>query len=248
MAAEAGLKPSPTDDSGHMGRYADYLAAGLQTLAFGSKGDRTKYRLKIAAARALEEIGYQDVKVSDICKFAEVSLGTFYVYYTDKNRIATEVVLEFVDHLYERARQVGRGRSEYDAILDTNRFFIAAYTANPGLMQCHVQMQSQLPEFREIWRPRHLKWIENLARSISRRGNYRAGMPGSPQAVAHALEVMVFHYLYAVIVSRNPLVDGEDPAHADEMARMLSTLWYRAVYGKDPPAAGATDGPRIREL
>ena len=57
MAAEAGLKPSPTDDSVHMGRYADYLAAGLQTLAFGSKGDRTKYRLKIAAARALEEIG-----------------------------------------------------------------------------------------------------------------------------------------------------------------------------------------------
>jgi hypothetical protein len=60
-------------------------------------------------------------------------------------------------------------------------------------------------------------------------------MPGSPQAVAHALEVMVFHYLYAVIVSRNSLVDGEDPAHADDMAEMLSTLWYRAVYCKDPP-------------
>ncbi|MFI0848285.1 TetR/AcrR family transcriptional regulator [Mesorhizobium sp. IMUNJ 23232] len=235
MAAEAELKPTAAEDHSHKGKYADYLAAGLGSMSFASKGDRTKYRLKIAAARALEEIGYLDVKVSDICGFADVALGTFYVYYRDKNEIAIEVVLDFVEYLYERARQVGRGTGEYEAILNTNRFFIAAYTANPGLMQCHAQLQSQLPEFREVWRPRHRKWIENLARSISRRGNYKEGMPGSPQAVAHALEVMVFHYLYAVIVSGNPLVDGEDTAHADDLAQMLSTLWYRAVYCKDPP-------------
>src|SRR3712207_4399553 len=82
-------------------RYADYLAAGLVSGAFASKGDRTRYRLRIAAARALEEIGYQDLKVSDICGFAEVALGTFYVYYRDKNEIAIEVVLDFIEHLYE---------------------------------------------------------------------------------------------------------------------------------------------------
>ena len=119
--------------------------------------------------------------------------------------------------------------------LNTNRFFIAAYRVNPGLMQCHLQLQSQLPEFRAIWRPRHLKWIENLARSIARRGNYKENMPGSAVAVAHALEGMVFHYLYSVIVSRDTLFDEEDLSHADDLAKMLSTLWYRAVYCKDPP-------------
>ncbi|MDH6235019.1 AcrR family transcriptional regulator [Mesorhizobium soli] len=217
-------------------KYADHLASGLETLSFASKGDRTKYRLKIAAARALEEIGYQDIKVSDICTYAEVALGTFYVYYREKNEIATEVVLEFDEFLYEQARQVGRGTTEFEAILNTNRSFIDAYRANPGLMRCHVQLQSQLPEFREVWRPRHQKWIENLARSIERRGNYKEHMPGSPLAVAHALESMVFHYLYSIIVNQESLFNEEDPSHAEDLALMLSTLWYRAVYCKDPPA------------
>ena len=217
------------------GRYADHLAEGLASLSFSSKGDRTKYRLKIAAARALEEIGYQDLKVSDVCSYAEVALGTFYVYFRDKNEIATEVVLDFVNYLYERARQVGGGNSEFEAILNTNRFFIAAYQANPGLMQCHVQLQSQLPEFRTLWQPRHRKWLESLARSIARRGNYKDTMPGSSMTVARALEGMVFHYLYSVIVSKESAM-ADDTVDSDELALMLSTLWYRAVYCKDPPA------------
>lgn len=215
-------------------RYADYLAEGLGSLSFSTKGDRTKYRLKIAAARALEEIGYQDLKVSDVCSYAEVALGTFYVYFRDKNEIATEVVLDFVDYLYERARQVGGGNNEFEAIMNTNRLFISAYQANPGLMQCHVQLQSQLPEFRKLWQPRHRKWIEGLARSISRRGNYSDTMPGSAMTVARALEGMVFHYLYSIIVTKDSVME-EDKFEPDELALMLSTLWYRAVYCKDPP-------------
>lgn len=234
MAARAKAK-APAEETPEVQRYGDHLAGELKTRSFASKGDRTKFRLKIAAAKALEEIGYQNMKASDICELADVALGTFYVYYRDKNAIAIETILDFVEFLYERAREVGRGTSEYEAILNTNRYFVAAYGANSGLMQSYVQLHSQLPEFRAVWRPRHLKWIEALARSIVKRGNYGRHLPGSPHAVAHALEVMVFHYLYAVIVSRDPLTDDEGPGHADELAQMLSTLWYRAVYGKDPP-------------
>lgn len=233
MRADAEL---PAEDRPFIGRYADHLIAEMETLPFATKGDRTKFRLKIAAAKALEEIGYQDVKVSDICTYAEVALGTFYVYYRDKNEIAIEVVLDFVDHLYNKAREVGHGTGEYEAILNTNRFFLAAYRVNPGMMQCHVQLNSQLEEFRVVWRPRHRAWIENLARSISRRGNYGKDMPGTARSVAHALEAMVFNYLYSVIVTRDPLVDEEGLDYVDELAQMLSTLWYRAVYAKDPPA------------
>lgn len=219
------------------GRYSDYLADTFETSTFTSKGDRTKFRLKIAAARTLEEIGYQDLKVSDVCSSAGVALGTFYVYFQDKNEIATEVVLDFVNYLYERAKQVGGRHDEYAAILNTNRFFISAYKVNAGLMQCHVQLQSQLPEFRKLWGPRHLKWIEGLARSISRRGSYGEDRPGSHLMVARALEGMVFHYLYSVLVTRETVVDDKE-LDALELARMLSTLWYRAVYCKDPPNTG----------
>ncbi|MBX3566509.1 MAG: TetR/AcrR family transcriptional regulator [Rhizobiaceae bacterium] len=221
------------------GRYCDHLADVYSATDFATKGDRTKFRLKIAAARALEEVGYQDMKVADICAFAEVALGTFYVYFRDKNEIAIEVVLDFVNFLYDRARQVGGRHTEYEAILNTNRFFISAYQRNAGLMQCHVQLQSRLPEFRTLWRPRHRKWIEGLARSITRRGVYGAGMPGSTMMAARALEGMVFHYLYSVIVTRESVLD-ERELDPDELAKLLTVLWYRAVYCKDPPElAGA---------
>lgn len=235
MAAKAKQEAAAITKTSPAKKYADHLKQGLASLSFASKGDRTKYRLKIAAAGALEEIGYQDVKVSDICAYTKVALGTFYVYYRDKNEIAIEVVLDFIEYLYQQARTVGRGTGEYEAILNTNRFFIAAYRANPGLMQCHVLLQSQSPEFREIWRPMHIKWIETLARSISRRGNYQEHMPGSSMAVAHALEGMVFHYLYSAFVSRDSLLCEDGLTQVDDLARMLSTLWYRAVYCKDPP-------------
>ncbi|OJU50054.1 MAG: hypothetical protein BGO02_16080 [Brevundimonas sp. 67-6] len=228
---QAGPVPVPTLECG---RYADHLGDVYASNSFATKGERTKFRLKIAAARALEEVGYQDLKVADICTYAEVALGTFYVYFRDKNEIAIEVVLDFVNFLYEQARQVGGRHSEYEAILNTNRFFISAYQANPGLMQCHVQLQSQLAEFRKLWRPRHLRWIDGLARSISRRGAYGEDKPGSSTMVARALEGMVFHYLYSVIVTRESVLDDRE-LDADEFARMLSVLWYRAVYCKDPP-------------
>lgn len=215
------------------GTYADYLSAVLESTSFATKGDRTKFRLKQAAARALEDVGYNELKVSDVCAHAEVALGTFYVYFKDKSEIAMEVVLDFVEHLYRRAAQVGRGQNEYEAILNTNRFFIAAYQANPGLMRCHVQLQSLLPEFRTLWRPRHLKWIDSLARSISRRGNYAEEMPGNAMSVAHALEGMVFHFLYTVIVTKETVL-SEQRVGSDELAEMLSILWYRAVYCRDP--------------
>ncbi len=65
-------------------------------------GQRTRFRLKIAAIAALAEGGYQDLKVSDICERAEVAQGTFYVYFVDKKAI----FLELVRSLNERLREV----------------------------------------------------------------------------------------------------------------------------------------------
>jgi hypothetical protein len=48
---------------------------------------------------------------------------------------------------------------------------------------------------------------------------------------------MVFKYLYSALVTRGELRE-DDGAGAEEMAHMLSVLWYRAVYAKDPDHVG----------
>jgi AcrR family transcriptional regulator len=216
--------------------FADHLKAGLATGAFASKGDRTRYRLRIAAAQALEEGGYQGLKVADVCTLADVALGTFYVYFRDKTEIATDVVMSFIDHLYEGAREVARGQGDYETIFRTNLFFVQAYRANPGLMRCHVQLQSDEASFRALWQPRHRAWLETLARSIQRRSRDPAMTPARALMVATALEGMVFNYLYAAAVTRELQIEPVDSDPA-EMAETLSVLWYRAVHGRDPGAA-----------
>lgn len=215
------------------GKYSDGLTKELDSRSFDSKGDRTRHRLKAAAAEAMEETGYADLKVSDICKFANVALGTFYVYFKDKKEISVEVLLDFIDHLYNQARAAGQGAGKYAAIYNTNLFFIHAYRTNPGLLRCHVQLQSQEPTFREIWEPRHLEWLQILARSIKRHSGDAGLTFETAQKIALALDGMVFSYLYATaVIDGSPIEPRDSDPH--EAAEMLSTIWYRAIYGTEP--------------
>ena len=215
------------------GPYPEYLKARLASETFATKGDRTRYRLRVAAVEALEEGGYQNLKVATVCALADVAMGTFYVYFRDKTEIATDVVLSFIDHLYQGAHAVARSTSDYGSIYNTNLFFVRAYRANPGLMRCHVQLQSDEQVFRDLWLPRHRKWMETLGRSIQRRSKDPLMTQARSLKVAAALEGMVFNYVYAAAVSRDSLIESSD-SNAEDMAEILSTLWYRGVHGCDP--------------
>ena len=90
-----------------MADYVRHLRTALESSGW-PKGKRTRYRLKIAAVSVLGEVGYQALKVSDICEQAEVALGTFYTYFADKSEIAAETLLDFTDALYAQARSAAR--------------------------------------------------------------------------------------------------------------------------------------------
>jgi AcrR family transcriptional regulator len=227
--------PAVAIDLGPIGRYTDYLQAQLQSRTFGSKGERTRFRLKIAAAKALQEGGFQDLKVADICLRAHVALGTFYVYFPDKSVIATEVLLDFGDALYSQAQRIAHGSSDFEAILLTNQFFVAAYQRNAGLVRCLIQLEDQIPEFRTRWRERRLHWLARIARSIARRAGHPEIADSMGMQIAYALEGLVFQYLYDVFVRQEPILK-RNAGSSQQIAELLSVLWYRAVYCENPPA------------
>jgi AcrR family transcriptional regulator len=242
MAAAKATKKDAVDlklvpDAVDLGPMADYVGH-LQSVLKRSdwpKGERTRFRLKIAAVSALAEGGYQDLKVSDICRRAHVALGTFYIYFTDKSVIAAEALLDFGDALYLQAQSVARGSSDYQAILMTNQFFAAAYQRNCGLVRCLIQIEDLVPEFRARWRERRLRWIKKIASSMAR----RSGHPEIPDTlfmqIAYALEGMVFQYLYDVFVRQEPILQRH-AGSSEHIADLLSVLWYRAVYCENPSA------------
>jgi len=232
---------------GPIGKYTDYLASELEARSFASKGERTRFRLKMAAAAALEQTGYQNLKVSDVCRLAHVALGTFYVYFPDKTAIASEVLLDFGDALYRQVQGIARGSSDFEAILLTNQFFLATYRRNAGLVRCLVQLEDQEPDFRARWRQRRLQWIQKIARSIERRSG-GPSVPGDTYVqIAYALEGMVFQYFYDIFVRREPVLSqvGGSPEH---VANLLYVLWYRAVYCENPPAEQVAHATAVLDL
>ncbi|MFO1056620.1 MAG: TetR/AcrR family transcriptional regulator [Dongiaceae bacterium] len=235
--ARLGAVPSGVE-LGPMRDYVGHLRAILEE-ADWPKGQRTRFRLKIAAIAALAEGGYQDLKVSDICERAEVAQGTFYSYFTDKGEISAEALLEFGDALYQQAQSTARGGGPYQAILRTNRFFAAAYQLNSGLVRCLIQLEDLVPDFRSRWREARLLWLQRIARSLARRSGYPTVSETLLMQMAYALEGMVFTYLYDVFVRREPILQRHSgtPEH---IADLLSLLWYRAVYCQDPPAGEVT--------
>ena len=229
-------KPAPAVaiDLGPIGRYTDYLQAQLQSSTFASKGERTRFRLKIAAAKCLQDSGFQDLKVADVCRHAHVALGTFYVYFPDKSVIAAEVLLDFGDALYAQAQRVAHGSSDFEAILLTHQFFVAAYQRNAGLVRCLIQLEDQIPKFRTRWRERRLQWLARVARSIARRSGHPEIADGMGVQIAYALEGLVFQYLYDVFVRQEPILK-RNAGSSQQIAELLSVLWYRAVYCENPP-------------
>lgn len=234
MAVAARRAPKAVETTPTFGRYADRLRQELETRRFPSKGERTRFRLKLAAVQSLERSGFTDLKVSDVCEAADVALGTFYVYYADKAQIACAVLLDFGDALNGHAKAVARGSSDYEAILRTNQHFVAAYQLNAPLVRSVMQIEDAVPSFRDAWREQRLHWIETIAASIAR----RSGHPETPKElsvqVAYALEGMVFQYLYEVFVRQDPLL-SRFAGSPDQIADLLSVLWYRAIYREDPP-------------
>ncbi|WP_257459318.1 TetR/AcrR family transcriptional regulator [Archangium lipolyticum] len=66
------------------------------------RGQRTRQKLLRAAEAVFGEKGYEHASIADITREAEVALGTFYVYFPDKQSIFVEVV----DELGARLRRL----------------------------------------------------------------------------------------------------------------------------------------------
>jgi AcrR family transcriptional regulator len=235
MSSRAKRAKPATPDAPSAVKFIDRYAAQLTSGTFTSKGERTRFRLKIAAVKLLEKSGFQNLRVSDIASEAGLALGTFYVYFTDKAAIASDVMIDFGDDLYRRAQLIAHGRHDFEAVLVTNRFFVVNYKHNAGLVRCLFQLDDLLPEFSARWRERRHQWMEGIARSIAR----RSGNPNAPRSlslpVAFALEGLIVQYLVELFIKQNSVLNKfrQSP---DEIAEMLSVLWYRAVYCEDPPA------------
>jgi TetR/AcrR family transcriptional repressor of nem operon len=214
----------PTDDVGPF-ELAEHLSAGLAASGKLARSEATRRRLLIATAELVQELGFHDLKVADICKRAGFAHGTFYLYWKDRREAVEAVMTTFMQTIRTRRPPARPGQSFYTRLVNGHLYYIDVYRRNAGLMRCQGQLADQMSEFTTIG----LEANQALARRVLRRVAEETGTEPETAGTANlatalACIAMVDRMLYEIFVRKLNL--GMDDA---ALARMMSAIWYRAL-------------------
>jgi TetR/AcrR family transcriptional repressor of nem operon len=232
-------------------RFSDSLDHAVRAGARLRKGERTRLRLKWAAAVVLERNGYLNMRVADICKLAKVSSATLYLYYKNTSEITLEILGEFLQAAGRLAGGKGPHGDAFEAILHATQEMVEFFAANAGLMRCLIQISDEVPEFAELWRTSSDAWYRRIAQSVARRTRAGAHNDDVVLFAVYAVGGMVDQLLRDLFVLRNPALEELRARLAPtsrELSELLSILWYRALYGANPSSASIERGNRLLNL
>jgi AcrR family transcriptional regulator len=214
---------------------ADHLEA--QAGNYATKGERTRCRFKAAAARILDKKGYHDMRMADICDEVGLSHGAIYEYFSNKQEVTTEVL----DDMWQHAMEIMRVRrpsaaDEFSRLYHANLVWVKVFGANTGIQRCMRQASDDIEEFRQQYIELNANWYDRIARHIVQVvGNPpRAGT--ASKLLARALGGMADELLHDTYIRRVPSL-AELADSPEDLALVISILWYRMAYATNPPVA-----------
>ena len=199
------------------------------------RGQDTRERLKLSLNILLQTRSYHEIGIRDITKKADLPIGVFYRYFQGKADITQEVLEEILSKFVSKVVGRSKGGKEITAIHYANQCMVALYSENPGAMRCLVEVRERGTPFENMWRRLTLDWNLRIAASIKNQ------FPGSDEdgatyvALAYGLAGTVDNFLFEYYVQKNSTLRVAYP-YDEAVAGFLTTLWYRTLYLKNPPA------------
>lgn len=199
------------------------------------KGARRRESLKAAAAALMDGTGFQALRITEIIERAEVSPALFYVYFSNREEIVTEILTDFLDFVRRVMIDTPGAADLRQAIFYSNLRYIEVFEANPGLMRSVFQLADESPQFAATWRAWNLNWIERVVRALERDQTLTTMARDEAGLTVTALGMMVDALLRLIYVERNPRIATAEPVKTPwSLAVFLTRLWIRALHGDDP--------------
>jgi len=198
-----------------------------------TKGERTKRRIMAAPRKVLEERGYQGTRIEDIATAAGVAKGTLYVYFEDKKDLIMAVMRE---EMTDGQRELLSSRTSNDAfssILEPNLSYIRMAFDNPGLFRALFEFAIIHPEALYIWSNSSAEWLARVEAAMERRLGSGRTEERARVIVTYAMSWMIDGILLSNLILDHPRLQRSVNS-PEQLAEMLSVLWYRAVFGRDP--------------
>lgn len=198
------------------------------------KGEQARARLKTAALRVLERVGYHQIRIADVTGEAGVTPGLFYHYFPDMKTLVLEVLREAVlrnEELDSIERGLPRG-DWYEFIYAHILVSVRGYSENPGLIRCIIQVSDEIPEFGAWARTSYRRQLQLFTSHFSRLFP-EAGLTADKAlflayAAGGQAEAIIREYF---LHGNNELPPMSGP---EELAEILSVLFYRVLFLKNP--------------
>lgn len=208
----------------------DVLRSDLENAPKLPRSEATRRRFLIAASELIQDSGFNDLKVADICKRAGFAHGTFYLHWQDRRGVAHDVLTAFMEAIRRHRPPREPVQSFYERLVTGHLYYIDVYRRNVGLMRCQGQLADQLEDFAAIGLKANLALARRALRAAEQEDASWSTQPASHRlATALSCIAMVDKLLHDVFV-RGLDIGLSD----DEFARMLSIGWYRSLLGRDP--------------
>lgn len=192
----------------------------------GRKGLRTRERLRVGAAIALEQKGFHDVRVADIAAAADTSPAAFYCYFQDKKDVALQVLQPFTALIFH-ADALGAAADPHAELTRAFRHVFTVARANPGLLRAADELRDEAPSWSLRMDLRAQAWHRRLAQHVLRRHPGKGRSASTADGVADVLTALTDGL--ARRISRRP----ESGPDIEE----LVAIWLHSLY--PPPDAAA---------
>lgn len=210
--------------------FTKYLERRLQEAPPPRKSQRTRERLKVAAARLLASRGYHEISSGAVSAEADLAEGSFYLYFKDKEDVTRTVLDEFADNFLgpHLAASAKPSASAFEAIRNSNRVWIDLAFDNPGLFRCLLQFADDNAEFGAKMQRRNFEWHMRITRSTWHNNNSQESMllvyllGGMVDDLVRKLVVYLDKQLQQVLVDLR--IDREG------LVDVISLVWLRILH------------------
>lgn len=199
--------------------------APAQARALRAQGRQTLRRLLDAALQVFDERGYQPARVDDIVRAAQMSHGTFYLYFANKDdlfRVLADDCVAEMERLVATLGPVEPGPSGRAALRAWVRSYITTYRRYGPVIRAWSEAQVTNRELARLG----VRAMDLLARRIGERIAARNG-PLDPHVASLAALAMLERVNYYVLSRR---LDIDDAALADTLA----TIFHAGIFGGAP--------------
>lgn len=221
-----------------------HLVSLLQERAEEARGApkriRTRMTLLAATAAEMESTGYGGLTIDAVVERAGVARGTFYLYFGNRADAAIAVLRSFAAAMRHFRPRGGRRRPAEESIYRMNLFYVRSYAMNATVLMGGEALMRDKPELARSRDFRNHRWARAILHDLCQRSGSppdlqqdRGALLAVRTVIAMADELLRETYIY-----RSPYLNAVARSE-EEVAEALTFIWYRAIFGCEPPSLPA---------